>query len=197
MRSAIAARWAARLGYLDTRRYPAGWQGWLATHPEALPPEKRPRLPNNGEPFPAELPEPFLGEDLGELGTGWSKARFLVLELHSSLCGCCRDELPVYGALHARLMADPDLREKLRMAGLAAYDSRRDTVRARREDHVPYPLLPDERGEVFATLGRPELPVIMLLRREKGGFRVLLAHQGRLGKPDLFFDEVRRAVLGR
>lgn len=150
-----------------------------------------------GEPFPAELPEPFLDEDIAELGPDWSKARFLVLELHSSLCSCCRDELPVYRELHERLAADSDLRARLRMAGLAAFDTRRDVVRARREGQVSYPLLPDEKGEVFATLGRPVLPVILLLRRAQGGYQVALIHQGALSKPELFFDEMRRIVLGR
>lgn len=154
-------------------------------------------MPQPGQPFPGELPLPFLDEDLRELGSRWESAEFLVLELHSSLCGCCRDELPVYDVLYARFSADPELWPRLRMAGLAAFDTRRDTVRARREGRIAYPLLPDEGGQVFATLGRPELPVIFLLRRDKGGYRVLLAHQGRLGDPDLFLDEVRRAVLGR
>ncbi len=196
MRSAIAARWAARLGYADVRRYPAGWQGWLAAHPEALPAGQRPRMPQPGQAFPGDLPAPFLPEDVADLGSDWSKAGFLVLELHSSLCSCCREELPVYNALRKRFAADPDLREHLRMAGLAAFDTRREVLRTRREGQVDYPLLPDERGEVFAALGRPELPVLMLLRRMQDGYRIVLIHQGRLGKPGLFFDEARRAVLG-
>lgn len=186
-----------RLGYHDVRRYPAGWQGWLAAHPEALPPEARPRLPRPGDAFPAELPEPFLDIDRRMLAP---TAEFLLLELHSSLCSCCREELPVYQALHARIKADRELAGRLRMAGIAAYDSRRDLAKARRTGQVAYPLLPDERGEAFAALGRPELPVIMLLRREEGNgreYEVLLINQGRLPKPDAFFEEVRRTVLSR
>ncbi len=186
-----------RLGYRDVRRYPAGWQGWLAAHPEALPPEARPRLPRVGDMFPAELPDPFLDIDrrMLEPQTG-----FLLLELHSSLCGCCRDELPVYETLHARITADRELAGLLRMAGISAYDSRRDLAKARRTGQVSYPLLPDERGEAFAALGRPELPVIMLLRRKEGRgreYEVLLINQGRLSRPDAFFEEVRRIVLSR
>ncbi|WP_027368069.1 alkyl hydroperoxide reductase [Desulfocurvibacter africanus] len=189
-----------RLGYHDVRRYPAGWQGWLAAHPDALPPEARPRLPGPGDTFPAELPEPFLDIDRRILGPGLEQADFLLLELHSSLCGCCQEELPVYQDLHARISADLELTQWLRMAGIAAYDTRRDLAKARRTGQIGYPLLPDERGEAFAALGRPELPVIMLLRRKEGigrDYQVLLSHQGRLPKPDVFFEEVRRAVLSR
>jgi len=125
-------------------------------------------------------------------------APFLLVEVYNELCFTCQEELPTFNLLFRAIEADRELRGRLKMIGLGAGSTPRAVVKFRRRKEVLFPLFADHHREIFDCLGRPELPVVYLLRREaESGFRIVMTHSGHVKSAAGLLDGIRKAMAGR
>jgi hypothetical protein len=186
VRSRIAARWAARLGYTRVIRYPPGYQEWMATGAGGQGP---------GSDASRDQAPWFPDLDLVEVdGTDRTSLREfvrknVVVVLFNDLCTECVRQLDVFEGVVDRL---PPETQAIRVGVFSSEDG---VHRILAGHAVGGPLYLTERTDLLHRLGEHELPLTYVLRKNKAGdFRVLLVLRGVLEDPNGFVDEVRELV---
>ena len=203
MRSGIAARVAAGLGYTNVWRYPAGYKGWLEyTGLDNQTPGPKLLLP--GDVFPetrltvlkADTDRPYLGLPEGATGFHLSetKPEFLLVEVYSEMCTFCMEQMTVYGQVARALESEPGLAGRVKMIGLGMGQTDRAAAGMRKEPGAPYPLFADKGQHVFKALGSPLLPALYLLRKDKDGLRIVLFEPGHEDGLEETLDWVRSGL---
>jgi rhodanese-related sulfurtransferase len=200
IRSAIAAREVANMGYGNVLRYPLGWFGWVAAHPalqsEGIDPIKA------GDVFPgcpiwpieAEAQE-YLGlENLDRAFLEAVRADYLLVQFFNSECPACLEGMKAVEQYWNRVQAEPTMRQRLRFVGIASHDCLHDARAFSRRVGIPFPVFTDPDGSVLQRTGYQSLPVTFLLRRgEQGRWVVMLIKDG-LGGANRFYRDMRSSV---
>lgn len=184
MRSEIAARWAARLGYTNVTRFPSGWYGWKQHHPEDVPEEPRKRVLGVGEYFP-ECRLAILGSEADReylampKGSRWLAlqdipAEYVLIEFYNSLCQDCVRQTNVMNGYYERIEQDPAMQGKVKIMGIGVFNTKHAVVKFRRKNKVLFPLFSDRHGLVFECLGQTSLPLAYLVQKDAAGRRVIV-----------------------
>jgi len=194
-----------RLGLVNVFRYPAGYLGRLAAHPELAPPDFRAHHgPVQGEVFP-DWPLALVGGERDRVALGLPPghaapsldeipAEVALVALFNPLCGECRREAGVMESLRAAVAADPGLVCRVALVGVGALCSRQSLARFRQELDLTFPLALDGPGGLMRELGHETLPVFYLLRRgPEWNWVVAWSGEGRL-ESDRVLAEVRRLL---
>ena len=177
LRSSIASKWAARLGYANVYRFAGGWYGWLSlTNPGRTANLKPPQV-KQGDAFPAcslvvlqsRNDPPYLGLDPKTKRFALTEVNspYVLVLLYSELCFACIEELPFYRSMYKATEKDPELRGKLKIIGMGAGSKMRKVASFRKKHHVPFPpfrgrgqggfRLPGQAGaaHILSAEGRP------------------------------------------
>ncbi len=192
-----------RLGFRNVWRFAGGWHGWLAFIRPGQP-IAQPRGLRSGDFFPAcrlvllkaKSDRSYLGLPTGARSFALRQVRaaYLLVELYHELCYGCLRQVRAYNRLFKIINQDSSLARRLKMIGLGVGSQHRQVVRFRRREGVLFPLFADPRKDVFKCLGRPALPVLYLLRSEKGrGLRIVLIHAGQVGVQELI-DKIKAVM---
>ena len=207
MRSEIAAYWAVRLGYKNTKRFPHGYLGWKARNcPEQAEPEEVKKL-GLGDYFPScRLVLLEYARDREYLRIKQNKrcfslrevnSNYIFIELYSELCSGCLQEVENYKAFYRLLKANDLLKHSVRIMGIGVGSKKRNVVKFRKDKKISFPLFADENGEIFKCLGSPSLPTAYLVQKQSnGGLKIVLVQSGHIGRVDMLMNQIISAVEG-
>ena len=175
VRSGIAAKWAAILGYTNIKRYVEGWHGWVKADEDKSAAPKGLTL---GDAFPNPgltiLPGGDVKNYLGLPPKAKSfkledlKGKLIILAIFHEFCLSCHEQLEILSKLKLKLQGKPEFKRPLVMLGLGAGSNNRQVVKFRRKQHISIPLFADPESRLFHELGDPLLPALFLLEVKEG-----------------------------
>jgi hypothetical protein len=86
---------------------------------------------------------------------------------------------------------DAALAKDIKMIGIGIADSQKKLEVYKTSFRVPFPLFPDEKGDVFMVVGKPGTPTMVLATT---GGKVLISHVGLIEDFDGLVKEIREIL---
>jgi hypothetical protein len=90
--------------------------------------------------------------------------------------------------LYHLIEEDPELKEDIKLIALAIGNNAKQAAMYRKKLRVPFPILTDQKGEIWMALEKPGTPTLVLCTSEG---KVLAVHQGVIEDLDKFLEEIR------
>jgi hypothetical protein len=169
----------------------------LTLNPSASPAAPPIAVGMNLPPFSFPAPDPEAQKYLGlKEATPFSvsqvSGKAMLVEVFSVLCMNCQEAAPSVNKLFSLIRSDADLAKNLKMCGLGIGADEKRLRAYRTAYHTQFPLLPDRKNEIYAKLGEPTIPFLMLMSRSG---RVLLTHSGQIEDIDKLFSDIKKLSL--
>ncbi len=136
-----------------------------------LPPAKGSVLP----PINLLIPEnPREKEYLGLSGSGFFrvpqiKAEVVIIEIFSIYCPKCQQIAPGIDKLYYLVESDPNLRDKIKLIGIGAGNSRYEVAVFKKIFNTPFPLFPDNDFTIHEALGNVRSPYFIAININQDG----------------------------
>jgi AhpC/TSA family. len=119
-----------------------------------------------------ELPLPgsegeksYLGlSGTGNFTIGQIKAQVLIIEVYSFYCPHCQRSAVQVNELYQKIQERPDIKEKIKMIGIAVTNDTYEVDSYRERYKVPFPLFPDASTEISQKLGVKGTPTFIGLK---------------------------------
>jgi len=194
-----------RLGYTHVKRYPFGYFGWHALY--ANPKKESPKTKPIGVHtyFPAcrfillshvkdreylQIQHTKRSISLEDI-----PSEYIFIELYNEMCGACIDEVENYKGLFKKILSDGRLRSRVKMMGIGVGSKKRSVAKFRKAKEISFPLVADEKWELFDCLGKPTLPVAYLVQRQAdGGRKIRLIKSGHVSSINDLMQKITIAV---
>jgi hypothetical protein len=90
--------------------------------------------------------------------------------------------------LYHLIEEDPVLKKDIKMFAMAIGNNAKQAGMYRKKLRVPFPILTDQKGEVWMAMEKPGTPTLLLCTPEG---KVLAVHQGVIEDLDEFLAEIR------
>lgn len=124
-----------------------------------------------------ELPMPgsegeksYLGlSGTGNFTIGQIKAQVLIIEVYSFYCPHCQRSAAQVNELYRKIQERPDIKEKIKMIGIAVTNGTYEVDSYRERYKVPFPLFPDASTEISQKLGVKGTPTFIGLKVNSNG----------------------------
>jgi thiol-disulfide isomerase/thioredoxin len=146
-----------------------------------------------------ELPKPKTDADRAYLGlaksgdfrVGEIKTQVLLIEFYSYSCAYCQAMAPHMNEIYNMIEKRPDLKDKVKLIGIALGDRGAEVNLFREKFQVVFPLFPDPFMEVGKKMGVSFTPTFMALRMtEPGSIEKVYVHPGPFNDASQFLTEV-------
>ena len=136
-----------------------------------LPPVKGGVLPRMRLPIPKDPGEKSY---LGLSGSGFFripqiKAKVVIIEIFSMYCPQCQKIAPGIEELYRIIESAPDLKDKIKLIGIGAGNSRYEVEVFKKTYHTPFPLFPDNDFTIHKALGDVRTPYFIAIKINKDG----------------------------
>ncbi len=136
-----------------------------------LPPVKGGRLPPIKLPVPKD---PGEKKYLGLSGSGFFrvpqiKAKVVIIEIFSMYCRPCQKIAPGIEELYQLIESDVSLKDKIKLIGIGAGNSRYEVEVFKKTFHTPFPLFPDNDFTIHEALGDVRSPYFIAIKINKNG----------------------------
>jgi peroxiredoxin len=95
---------------------------------------------------------------------------------------------PVVNRLYNTIQEDAALKKDVKLFGLGVGNSPKQLDAFRKAQRVQFPLIADQKGENWSSLGKPGTPT-MIIATPSG--KVLTSHTGLIKDFDAFLKEIR------
>ena len=115
-------------------------------------------------------------------------ARLIVLEILSVYCKHCPKQAPKLNRIYKLIQQDADLSHDIKMIGIAVGDQRK-VAKWKAKLHVPFPLFVDAKGAKWERLGKPGVPLTLLVTNNG---KILSTHPGVTKDIDEFFRHIKK-----
>jgi peroxiredoxin len=141
------------------------------------PPKLTPGNNNTIPAFKLPLPENEEGKSyLGLSGTGnftigQIKAQVLIIEVYSFYCPHCQRSADQVNELYRKIQETPDLKEKVKMIGIAVTNGAYEVDAYRKRYKVPFPLFADASMEISQKLGVKGTPTFIGVKIKGKGYQ--------------------------
>jgi hypothetical protein len=89
------------------------------------------------------------------------------------------------------IQQDPTLAKNIKVLGIAVADNQTRADDYKTQLKVPFPIFPDEKGEVYFALNQPVIPSTMLVTT---GGKVLMNHNGLITDFDELFGKIKESL---
>ena len=137
----------------------------------SLPPATGGRLPPIKLPIPKD---PGEKKYLGLSGSGFFrvphiKAKVVIIEIFSMYCRQCQKIAPGIEELYQLIENDVRLKDKIRLIGIGAGNSRYEVEVFKKTFHTPFPLFPDNDFTIHEALGDVRSPYFIAIKINKNG----------------------------
>jgi hypothetical protein len=83
---------------------------------------------------------------------------------------------------------DAALAKDIKLIGIGIVDSDKKVEAYKKSFRVPFPLFPDEKGDIFMVVGKPSTPTMVVTTT---GGKVLMSHGGLIKDFDGLVKEIR------
>jgi len=193
-----------RLGYTHVKRYPFGYFGWQALYAN---PQKE---SSKTEPIGVHAYFPACRfillshvKDREYLQIQHTKrnisledipSEYIFIELYNEMCSACIDEVENYKGLFKKIRSDDRLRDRVKMMGIGVGSKKRSVAKFRKTKEISFPLVADEKWELFDCLGKPTLPVAYLVQQADGGRKIRLIKSGHISSVNDLKQKITMAV---
>ena len=136
-----------------------------------LPPVRGGLLPLITLPVPEDPDE---REYLGLSGsTSFSipqiKAKVVIIEIFSLYCSKCQKIAPEMDKLYYLIESNPDLKNKFKLIGIGAGNSRYEVDVFKKTFHTPFPLFSDDDFAIHQALGDVRTPYFIVVKISQDG----------------------------
>jgi len=178
--------------FLSPLAFPPGMDAFAQADQKLYSDEKA-ALPAFELPVPSDQAERnYLGLiGKGKFKVGDIKAPIVIIEIFSFYCPVCQVQAPLVNELYKKISENPDLKEKIRMIGIAATNTPFEAQSFKEAHQVPFPVFPDEEGEIALALGIKYTPTFIGVRVDgKGSQERFYFLPGAFKDSSRFIDEV-------
>jgi peroxiredoxin len=157
----------------------------------SLSPVKGGKLPVINLPVPNDSHE---NNYLGLSGKGifkipQIKAKGVLIKIFKVYCPICQSTASAMTELYRQTEHHPDLKDKMKLIGIAAGNGLLEIEAFKQNYHIPFPIFPDEDFKIHQALGEVRIPFFIVIRMNgDGSHEVVLTHLGGLTEA--------RALLG-
>ncbi len=118
----------------------------------------------------------------------------VILEFLNVYCHTCRLQVPIFNKLKEAIEADPDLKDRVCLLGLAVGNSVEEIETFKQEFVALYPILSDEEKVLFESTGNIRgTPHTYVVHREELGF-IVDYHAGGVSSPERYLDSLRHIL---
>jgi protein-disulfide isomerase len=116
-----------------------------------------------------ELPMPGNEQEKSYLGLtgsgnftiGQIKAQVLIIEVYSFYCPHCQRSAAQVNELYRKIQERPDIKEKIKMIGIAVTNGTYEVDSYRERYKVPFPLIPDQSMDISQKFGVKGTPTFI------------------------------------
>ena len=138
---------------------------------------------------------------LGLLGSGTSfkvnqiKATVVIIQIYSMYCPYCQAEAPNVNRLYASIEDNPALKDKIKIIGIGAGNSKFETGIYKKKYTVVFPLIPDENFKLHKILGEVRTPYFIAVTLDGAKPpKVIYSKLGALENNDPFLAQIVKAA---
>jgi peroxiredoxin len=138
---------------------------------------------------------------LGLLGGGTSfkvnqiKATVVIIQIYSMYCPYCQAEAPNVNRLYASIEDNPALKDKIKIIGIGAGNSKFETGIYKKKYTVAFPLIPDENFKIHKIVGEVRTPYFIAVTLD--GVKppkVIYSKLGALENNDIFLAQIVKSA---
>lgn len=116
----------------------------------------------------------------------------IVVELTSTYCVSCKKNVPILNEIYQRIQKDLELKDKVKVIGIAIGNNMTEVESLRNENKVLYPLLADPDFSSHKALGEPRVPYTMFVKRDVKGKNITVKiHKGVIESADSLMNDIR------
>jgi thiol-disulfide isomerase/thioredoxin len=128
-------------------------------------------LPRIKLPIPKDQSEKtYLGlTDAGFFRIPQIKAKVVIIEIFSMYCPQCQKIAPGMDEFYHLIENDPNLKDKIKLIGIGAGNSRYEVEVFKKTYNTPFPLFPDSDFSIHEALGDVRSPYFIVIKIKKNG----------------------------
>jgi peroxiredoxin len=155
--------------------------------------DEKTRFPDFKLPVPPDRTErEYLGlSGKNTFRVGDINAEIVLIEVFSFYCPTCQAQAPRVIELYNNIQADPNLKDRVKMIGIAATNSPFEARSFKESHHVPFPVFSDEDAEIAVALNVKYTPTFIGVRvNGKGSQEQFYWRPGAFTNPSQFLQEV-------
>ena len=162
----------------------------------SLLPVKGGKLPVISLPVPKDSNEKnYLGlSGKGVFKIPQIKAKGVLIKIFNLYCPVCQSTASAMAELYRQIEHHPDLKGKMKLIGIAAGNSLLEIEVFKQNNHIPFPIFPDEDFKIHQALGEVRIPFFIAIRMNgDGSHEVVQTHLGGLTEAKAFLDLIVEA----
>jgi thiol-disulfide isomerase/thioredoxin len=117
------------------------------------------------------------------------KAEVVIVEIYSMYCPFCQAEAPLINELYTKIQRNGNLKDKIKLIGIAAGNSEFEVDVYRKKYNVAFPLFSDGDFVIHKSIGEVRTPYFIGIKNNKDGTHtVVYSKLGTIKNADKFID---------
>lgn len=117
------------------------------------------------------------------------KAKGVLIKIFNLYCPICQSTASAMAELYRQIEHHPDLKDKLKLIGIAAGNNLSEIEVFKQNYHIPFPIFPDENFKIHQALGEVRIPFFIATKMgADGSHEVVHTHLGGLTDAQAFLD---------
>lgn len=120
-----------------------------------------------------------------------AKGSLFLIEVFSTYCTLCPQNVPVLNSIYSSIGKDPELRGNVKVIAVAVGNTANEVGAFKREYKALYPILTDPLYALHKALGNPRVPYTILSMRSSKGDVVVYIHQGVIESSDDVLNKIK------
>jgi thiol-disulfide isomerase/thioredoxin len=122
------------------------------------------------------------------------KAKVVIIEIFSMYCPYCQKDAPGVNELFRLIENNPDIKNKIKLIGIAAGNSPYEVEVYKKTYEVPFPLFPDKDFTIHKVCGEVRTPYFMVVKiNDDGTHQIVHSQLGNYPGAEPFLDLVLKA----
>ncbi len=123
------------------------------------------------------------------------KASLLLIEFLNIYCVNCVKQAPLLNEVYSHIQNDKDLKENVKIIGIAAGNNINEVKFFKDRFEIPYPIFPDPNFSAHEAVGAPRTPFMIWVRKGKDGKGIVVStHLGVIDSSDKILEEIKVAL---
>jgi peroxiredoxin len=118
-------------------------------------------------------------------------SKLVIIEFFNVFCPKCHAQAPKANQIYAFIEGDQELKQDVKMLAIGLLGKPDQMAAYQQKFGIPFPLIPDENGQIVQALGISAIPQTLIL--DQNG-KVLANHTGLMDDVDAFMLETRKLL---